>query len=260
MKTLIVSLTIFSSFAILTEAGAALDSTAPGGAPGQPPAPQSATAPTVNPTVNNTAFPWQTGAGINPARLSRLLADLQDDIGTAIPRLATLNGNADYDTSGTQPVDSSAAHYVTANDVLPAKDLSTLASQNLSANLGQNLATSLAVPTAAPWSTWGNGPGMVLADVGGAVVAVPTLPPRTAWGNGPGAVVTTAGGAVYSLVPGPMPVANANAGAAREVLRQLSIVQEDLDRVLRYLATVNTNAVAPASPASPPVYLTPTGR
>ena len=87
MKTLILSLAIFSSFAMLAQA--AQDSSAP-----------NATGPALN---NNTApvFPWQAGAGINPGRLSRLLADLQDDIGTAIPRLAALDNNVD---NGAQPV------------------------------------------------------------------------------------------------------------------------------------------------------------
>ena len=103
---------------------------------------------------------------------------------------------------------------------------------------------------------------MVLANAGGAVVAVPTLPPRTAWGNGPGVVVTTSGGAVYPSCRDPrrlqMPVPRATWFANSRSSRM------NLDRVLRYLATLNTNTVAPSgapsSPTPPPVYLTPTGR
>jgi hypothetical protein len=106
---------------------------------------------------------------------------------------------------------------------------------------------------------------MVLANIGGQAVGVPALPPRTAWGNGLGVVVTAPNGAVYTLVPGQR-LANANVtvGPSPDLIRQLEIVHDDLSRVIRYLATVNTtNAVVPAvtpPPSTPPVYLPPTGR
>jgi hypothetical protein len=260
MKTLILSLAIFSSLA--TWAQTAQDPSSPSAAPGGLPVTPPSTGPAFN-NNTNTVFPWQIGAGSVPGRLNRLLVDLQEDIEAVVPTLAALSDNVDL-ASQAAAADSAVAQYAGGNGMLPARDLSTLVSKDLSANLGQNLATSLAVPTSPPWSTWGNGPRMVLANAGGAVVTMPTLPPRTAWGNGPGVVVTTPGGAVYSLVPAvASPTTSAPDRSTRDVLRQLSIVQDDLDRVLRYLASMTNNVVQPApapAPGSPPVYLTPTGR
>ena len=216
-------------------------------------------------SYSTTPFPWETRPSPTTSQLDRLLTDLRNDIEAAAPAVAALNEN--IPVPQTVVADSAAMAYPSGDTVLPAKDLSTIVSQNLSVNvgqnLGQNLATSLAVPTSAPWSTWGNGPSTVMVNVGnGVLVAMPTFPPRTAWGNGPGVVVTTPGGAVFATTPPTAPVANANAEITREAHRQLSIVQDDLDHVLHYLATA-TNAVAPATAPSPspsPVYLTPTGR
>jgi hypothetical protein len=252
MKTLILSLAICPAFAILAQAAQSTSN------------PSSAQTGTVvlapGLTYSTAPLPWENRTRTDPAHLNQLLTDLREDIESATPTLSALNGVTENAQS--VGVDSGTVQYGAGNTVLPAKDLSGLVSQNLSANLGQNLATSLAVPTSVPWSTWGNGPGMVLANSDGAVIAVPTFPPRTAWGNGPGTVVTTPGGAVVSVVPAAAPIANPD--AAREAARQLSIVQEDLARVLQYLATANTpNAVAPTtepSPTQPPVYLNPTGR
>jgi hypothetical protein len=251
MKKSILSLAICSTLATLAQA--AQNSSNPNGVP------EGVTVVAPGITYSATAFPWQSKPSVTTGQqLNRLLTDLRDDIETMAPTLAALKDSA---SSGPPPevAESEAAQYASGNTVLPAKDLSTLASQDLSANLGQNLSTSLAVPTSVPWSTWGNGPGMVLANVGGAVVAAPTFPPRTAWGNGPGVVVTTPGGAVFTMAPGTASVANPS--VSRDVLHQLSVVQDDLDRVVRYLATMNqTNAAPPTAPGQPPVYLNPTGR
>jgi hypothetical protein len=251
MKTLILSLVI--STGVVAMAETAQNS-------------QKANVVTVSPgiTYSTKPFPWET-ARSNPANpsgsLDRLLANLRDSIEAVTPTLSALaeNENASYATPGPAVVESGVA-FAPPNNLLPAKDLSTLLSQDLSVNLSQNLATSLAVPTTVPWSTWGNGPRIVLASVDGQIVTMPGYPPRTAWGNGPGVVVTTPGGAVVSMVPSVAPAENA--APSPDVARQLSNVQDDLDRVLQYLETVNTpNAVAPSTPAGqPPVYLNPTGR
>ena len=136
MKTLILSFAILSLLATLAQA-AEVPST-PGSAPDAPPVTPPGIAPA---STNNTAavFPWQAGTGFAPARLSRLLADLQDDIDKAVPALAALNDNVDHVSSGAQAasVDSGVAQYTSGNGVLPARDLSTLGSQILSANVGQ---------------------------------------------------------------------------------------------------------------------------
>jgi hypothetical protein len=212
-------------------------------------------------TYSTKPFPWEARKSQPTASLDRLLANLRDSIQAVAPTLSALteNQNANYGIPEPAVVESGVS-FAPPNNLLPAKDLSTMLGQDLSLNLSQNLATSLAVPTSVPWSTWGNGPRIVLANVDGQIVTMPGYPPRTAWGNGPGVVVTTPGGAVISMIPAVTPVENAP--PSPDVSRQLANVQDDLDRVLQYLETVNTpNAVAPSAPAGqPPVYLNPTGR
>ncbi len=258
MKTLILSLAIVSSIA--TFARAAQNSSAQGVAPGAFPGTPGSFY-TYNPAAT---FPWQTGEKgekVAAGRLTRLLTELQEDLDTVLPALNSVTGSVDYASiPQVTSLDSAAAERATGFDTLPARDLSTLYSQDFSVNLGQNLATSFAVPTCPPWSTMGHGAVMVLANVGGDVVGLPAFPPRTAWGNGVGSVVTTPGGAVYAVVPGySMSITN-DAGAAREALHQLSIVQDDLARIRRYLATTEPANPALPSPTVPPAYLPPTGR
>jgi hypothetical protein len=204
------------------------------------------------------------------------LTDLQADIGSALSGMKEGDERGTVEPAVPQPsvpsvaaVSPSVAMEATGYGQLPARDLSSLQSQNVSENLSQNLATSLAVPTCPPWSTWGNGPTMVLASINGQAVAIPALPPRTAWGNGLGVVVTATDGAVYTLVPGNRLSSSdlnsrGTAGPSPELVRQLEIVQDDLSRVIRYLATVKRNNAVPRgttpAPGEAPVYLSPTGR
>jgi len=76
-------------------------------------------------------------------------------------------------------------------------------------------------------------------------------------------VVTAPNGAVYTVVPGYRSSnSHGTTAPSPDLVRQLEIVQDDLTRVIRYLATVNTNYVVPpaTTPGEPPVYLSPTGR
>jgi hypothetical protein len=249
MKTLILSLAICTGLATLAQAAQS---------PSNPNAQEKTVALAPGLTYSTAPFPWETAAPETSGELNRLLADLRDDIETVAPSLGTLITNAVF---GQQAIttEAGAAQYASVNGDIPAKNLSTLLSQNLSSSLGQNLATSLAVPTSMPWSTWGNGPGMVLANVNGQIISVPLLPPRTPWGNGSGVVVTTPAGGVATEPA----LANASAQATREALNYLSTLEDDLDRVLTYLGSANvTNPVpsATAPSSAPPVYLNPTGR
>ena len=263
MKMFIFPIAILSSLAV--SAQVAKGPSASGIAPGADPVISQATPPPASLNPNSVVYPWQTGAAFNPGRLSRLLTDLQEDIDTTLSGIREANQRPEAPPSvpPVAVVNSTTAMEATGYGQLPARDLSTLVSQDLSQNLAQNLSTSLAVPTCPPWSTWGNGPVMVLANIGGQEVGIPALPPRTAWGNGLGAVVTAPNGTVYTLVPG-YRASNSQEAAApsADLVRQPEIVQDDLTRVIRFLATLNTNnvVVPGATPGEPPVYLSPTGR
>lgn len=207
----------------------------------------------VSPWATPAVSPWKTPPEeVQAARLRRLLQELQNDIESARTALSGLNETGESAPVGAGVpeapppgnVEANPMPYTSANAMLPARDLSQLLSQDLSVNLGQNLAQNLAVPTSPPWVTWANGQGMILATIGGTPVAIPTYPQRTAWGNGPGVVLTTPGGAVYSIAPGytqptyspypSYPMQPTGAGS-HDIARQLSIVQDDLDQILRYL-------------------------
>jgi|ERR1041385_520068 hypothetical protein len=226
------------------------------------------------PWIDNSKLPWLNHSAQTPAtqtesdpsrvapRLNTLLGNLNADLDTTASDLTALSARIDISSASENATVEPALMPPAAADysTLLSRDLSTLASQDLSVQCGQLLSTSLAVPTAPPWSTWGNKPGAAVVATPAGQVVMPTFPPRTAWGNGPGVVVTTPGGAVFSMMPAAEPATDpATLAAVRDVQRQLLVVQNEIEDIRPLLENLSTNRVTTPATFQQP-YLTPTGR
>jgi hypothetical protein len=199
------------------------------------------------PRLDYSKLPWLTqpaSAQDGDAKLQALMAELTADLATASSGLAALGDSLTNDqpnaTATRQPTPLAGD-----SSTCLAQDLSNLSSQDLSVNCGQLLSTSMAVLTAPPRPKWANKPGTAVVTTPNGDVVVPTYPARTAWGNG-GMVVTTPGGAVFWLVPSaPQASRVADAGALRQVGRQLELVRNDVERLQSLLANNNTSTNFP---------------
>ena len=190
----------------------------------------------------------QSATNIFPADLAGRLVNLQADLEQLVPLLAAFNDSFDFVSIGSgvpvagatdgQPVVSSAA-------VNLGTDLSQNLSTVSSANLGVNLGANLAVPTSAQLAL--TPPSEVL--------------PVTA---SSGAVPVTSG---VGLVPSlGAPTGAVGFNSARDALRALLILEDDVERMLPIVATINqdTNNILAfqtnALTVIPPTSLTPAGR
>ena len=236
------------------------------------------------PWLDYSKVPWARPPAGQSANVQAVVENLRENLDSIAAGLSALTNqliNAAPIATGANVVTLTASEF----DDLAAKDFSTMLGQNfsvnygqdLSANLGQNLSvscgqllsTSYAVPTAPPWSIWGNGPHAVVVGTPAGEIVVPTFPPRTAWGNGPGVVITTPGGAVFSMVPTAAPSMAtkellANSDTLHELNSQLQVVQEDVNRLETILKnqrplTEPSPPIGPPAPTAQP-YLPPTGR
>lgn len=155
----------------------------------------------------------QFGTNIFPTNLASQLSNLQNDLQQMLPLLANFNDTFEFIRTGA-PSAPTAANL--GNPPGPAVNLSenlaTAAGQGLGLSLGQNLAVST------------GSSGLALTPPGGSLPAV----------NGSG-TVSLGVPQVVGLVPGP----GVSFSSSRDALRALLILQNDLERLLPILATVN---------------------
>jgi hypothetical protein len=177
----------------------------------------------------------QFATNIFPAELASRLVNLQTELEQLLPLLAAFNDSFDFISVGPPGVPVTTAVPSTVSG--PAVNLGADLSQNLSTvtavNLGQNLSTSLAVPTSSPLAL--TPPEGVVAESANTGVAV-----------------INPGVGLVPILSGPSGAVGFN--SARDALRALLILQNDVERMLPIVATVNfsTNNIAAFQTGTPP--------
>ena len=183
----------------------------------------------------------QFATNIFPAGLAARLVSLQNELQQLLPLLAAFNDSFDFIGVRASASPATTGGAASPGAAGPAVNLSTDLSTVSAVGLGQDLGTSLAVPTSSP---------LALTPPAG------TTPVST----GPVTAVVNAEVGLVPTLGGPNGAVGFN--SARDALRGLLILQDDIERMLPIVATVNlsTNSIAAFQTGTPGTALTPTGR
>lgn len=197
----------------------------------------------VSPGFNNTFGPLfnQVGTNAVPANFDTGLAALQNDIQQLLPLLATFNETVDFSTI-VATASATNATGSTAPVPVSGQNLSTRTSANFSTLLSSDVSTRVG-------STAINGPLQTALGPGNNQTAIVPSPTGV---NNPFGLAPGFGGPVTTNAFG-------TAVTARDVVRDLIVLQNDLERLLPVLVTLNgsglpsgfTNMVGSINNSSP---------
>lgn len=196
--------------------------------------PSSPGAPNLSPVApgfNNVFGPMfnsQFGTNTIPANFGTGLAALQNDVQQLLPLLANFNDTADF-SALTAALPSSATNATGSTAPVPVsgQNLSTRNSSDFSTLLSRDMSTRVAgTPANGSFSTAITAPGQT------AVVPSPTGV------NNPFGLAPGFGGPITTNAFG-------TAVTARDVVRDLIVLQNDLERLLPVLVTLNGSSLPP---------------
>lgn len=182
------------------------------------------------PGFNNIFGPMfnnQFGTNVVPANFGTGLATLQNDIQQLLPLLANFNDSVDFSALSAALQSSTNASGSTAPVPVSGQNLSTRTSADFSTLLSRDVSTRTAgAPANGSFSTAITGPSQT------AIVPSPTGV------NNPFGLAPGFGGPITTNAFG-------TAVTARDVVRDLIVLQNDLERLLPVLVTLNGSGLPP---------------
>jgi hypothetical protein len=240
------ALTIVTSLSVLAQVTGT--STLTPGSPNLSPA-----APGFN-NIFGPMFNNQSGTNVVPANFGTGLATLQNDIQQLLPLLASFNDSVDF-AALSAALQSSATNATGSTAPVPVsgQNLSTRTSSDFSTLLSRDVSTrTAATPANGSFPTAISTPGQ------------PSIVPSPTGVNNPFGLAPGFGGPITTNAFG-------TAVTARDVVRDLIVLQNDLERLLPVLVTLNGSSLPPgftnmvgsinnSSSSAINTALTPTGR